>query len=322
MAMTALSALTIACLSAWSGSAHADGDVFAVLPTVGTGGVTLEAELATNVMRGALQEQSLALVPANTIRDAVAANALACQAPFVCARMIGEQTGATRVIASELWDQAGQFELRVAVVDTRSTADPTWQSYPAGDKAALSTVAEEAVLALAVPEAFKGTLFVTMAAGAEVLVDGVYRDTTPTAQAISLSVGRHEVEVRAGETKPFRDFVTIELGQQKKLSLCEKSGALVSVGCEEAAGGSMRNTLWTGGMIGAGAGAVVTAAGAVMLGLASGTLAAYQADKDNVTSGNVANATGMNAGGIAAVVAGGAILAVGAVTTGVSMVME
>lgn len=303
--------------------AAATGDVFAVLPTVSTGGVTLEAELATNVMRGALQEQSLAMVPANTVQDAVAVNALACEVPIACARLVGAATGATRVIASELWDQAGQFELRVAVVDIHASADPSWTSYPAADKAALSNVAEEAVLALAVPEAFKGTLLVSAVAGATIVVDGVERDIAPMKSPIDLSVGRHDLEVRTAQGT-FKDFVAVKLGQETRLSVCTLNGVLTSKGCtEEAASpGGMKSTLFTTGMVGSGVGAAALVTGSLLLVLASNAVTDYSSDVEKVTDDNARGASTLNVGGIAALAVGGAALAVSAVVTGTSMVME
>ncbi|MDP2343060.1 MAG: hypothetical protein Q8O67_19040 [Deltaproteobacteria bacterium] len=258
--------IVVTCLvSLFSVASHADGDVFAILPTEGNGGVTSEAEMATQLMTIALQEQSLALVPPATVREAAILHEATCgQSPVACARLVGPAVGATKVIASELWDQAGALELRLVVVDVRAGVEPgPWQSFQAKDKAALGVVAQQAVLSLVVPDAFSGSLGISMEPGAEILVDGVARDRTPLVSALKLPVGRHEIEVRYGNAAPWRGFVEVAMEKSQELRLCVKAKAVVD-DCGPVKGDGM-DPLLVGGLAGAGLGAAGLVTGTVSL---------------------------------------------------------
>ena len=293
----------------FSSSARADGDVFAVLPTQGTGGVTSEAEMAGNLMRIALQEQSLALVPADTVRSAAVVHEAAClQSPVACARLVGAAVGASKVIASELWDQAGALELRLVVVDLRAGSESAWQSFQAKDKAALGPVAQQAVLSLVVPQAFFGTVGITMLPGAEILVDGIARDRTPLVAPLKLAVGRHELEVRYGTAAPWRGYVEVAMEKTHAVRLCVKAEAVVDDCGDEK--GPRSNALFLGSAVGAGVGVASVVSGGVLALLAASSLSAYGnsadvEDKNNATTFQTISVVTFGVGGIL-VAAGGA----------------
>jgi hypothetical protein len=313
LSVVTLLASVVAALAA---PARADGDVFAVLPTQGTGGVTAEAELAGSMMRIALQEQSLALVPATTVADAVVANDAACvQSAIACARLVGHDTHASRVVASELWDQGGTLELRLVVVDLRTGLEPgPWQSFTARDKASLGAVAQQAVLSLVVPGAFFGKLTVVAEPGAEVLVDGVARERTPMLAPLQLSVGRHELEVRYGKLAPWRGFVDVAMDKPTTKTLCEKSSSL-SEECAPSASASpsASSSAWRGPLLVTGAttaavGVVGVGVGAVCAGLAGAGLATYASTPDAAQRDAVLGLQGVS---VASFIAGGVLLAAG-----------
>lgn len=213
------------------GSAHAAGSVYAVLPTQGVGATT-EATLVSQVMRLALQEQSLALVPAAQTESAAATHAVACgQSLIACGRLVGQSTSATHVIVSELWDQAGALELKVALVDVRIDAQPAWQTHRAPTAEALGPIAKRAVLALVAPDALAGLLSVKGDRDLAVLVDGVEKDKTPLVAPVRLAAGQREVELRATGATPLRTMITIESQRTTTLTACVKDGAVVKDAC-------------------------------------------------------------------------------------------
>ena len=262
-------------VSLFAFATHAEGDVFAVLPTEGNGGVASEAEMASRLMTIALQEQSLALAPAEKISAAVEANAVACrQSPLACARLVGAAVGASKVVASELWDQAGALELRLLIVDVRTGLEPAWQSFQAKDRAALGGVAQQAVLSLVIPAAFTGLVGVTLEPGAEILVDGVARDRTPLLSPLKLSVGRHEVEVRYGALAAWRGFVDVTMDKAQELHLCTNATAVVD-DCGPVKPEGLK-PLFIGGVVGVGVGAVGLVVGAIGLVVKNSALEEYK----------------------------------------------
>jgi len=202
-----------------------------VLPAQGVGATT-EATLVTQVMRLALQEQSLALVPAAQTESAAVAHGVACgQSVIACGRLVGESTSATHVIVSELWDQAGALELKVALVDVRIDAQPAWQTHRAPTAEALGPIAKRAVLALVAPDALAGLLSVKGDRGLAVLVDGVEKDKTPLVAPVRLAAGQREVELRATGATPLRTMITIESQRTTTITACVKDGAVVKDAC-------------------------------------------------------------------------------------------
>jgi hypothetical protein len=336
--MRAIDVVMLLLATAVARPAGAEDGPFAVLPTHGAGGVTAEAEMASTMMRLALQEQSVAQVPAAAVQASADGNETACQQSAVaCARLVGRETGATLVVASELWSQGGTLELRLAVVDVRAGGVAGhWQSFTARDKAALGRVAQHAVLALVAPQTVFGRLTVVTAPGAEVLVDGVARDRTPMLAPLELSVGRHELEVRYGRLTPWRGFVEISMDTPTVLPLCERDGALTDA-CGDATSSAtttptaptpspksappgLRGPLSVGGVVGVGVGAVgvvvgtlaAGAAGAALEDFADGEVTAAQRD-------DALAAQGLAAGSF---VVGGVALAAGAAALTASLWME
>ncbi|MBM4283608.1 MAG: hypothetical protein FJ137_23675, partial [Deltaproteobacteria bacterium] len=257
--------------------ARADNTVYAVLPTRSGVGAVVEAELATTMMRVGLAERGVVVVPVDAVTAAVDANRTACaQSPVACARLVGRTIGAVRVVASELFERGGAFDLLLVLVDVRSEAEPgAWQAVPARDRATLGLQAQQAAVQLVRPDAVFGRLTVTMSPGAEVLVDGVARDRTPMLSPLQLSVGRHEVEVRAGRLVPWRGHTDIVLDQTTTLALCAPGDTIVDTcgGAAPAATASSpkRPLLVVGGMAAA-VGTAGLVAGAVAAAGAAGAL--------------------------------------------------
>lgn len=211
-----------------STTASAAGSVYAVLPTQGAG-ATAEATLVAQTMRLALQEQSLAQVPAARVESAALANTVACtQSVVACGRLVGQATSATHVILSELWDQAGTFELRVALLDVRVDAQPTWTTYRTTASAEIGPLAKKAALGLVAPEALAGGLSVQGPRDVEIVVDGVVVDRTPLLKPVRLSAGAHELELRGAGPGPWRQSIRVESGQTVAVTACLKDGALTA----------------------------------------------------------------------------------------------
>ena len=317
--------------SAWAlfvaAPARAEPQVFAVLPTQSAKDDAVDAELVANVMRAALQEQALALVPADAVTSSAQVNQTACQqSPIACARLVGKATGAGRVVASELFRAGAGYELRVVVVDVKSGAEPgAWRSFRADDRGSLGLVAQQAVVQVARPEAFFGRLTVTMSPGAEVIVDGVARDRTPLFAPLQLSVGRHEVEVRSGRLVPWRGFVTIGLEQLTTITLCAPDDAITDrCGPPRVARTttttSLRQPLLVTGGIAAGVGAIGLVVGSIAAGGAAGALQRY--GNGEVTAETRDAAQTSQAVAVASFVVGGVGFVGGVITLAVSTMVE
>jgi len=211
-----------------STTASAAGSVYAVLPTQGAG-ATAEATLVAQTMRLALQEQSLAQVPAARVESATVANTVACtQSVVACGRLVGQATSATHVILSELWDQAGTFELRVALLDVRVEAPPTWATYRTTASAEIGPLSKKAVLGLVSPESLAGGLSVQGPRDVEIVVDGVVVDRTPLMKPVRLSSGAHELELRSASAGSFRQSIRVESGHTVEVAACVVDGALTA----------------------------------------------------------------------------------------------
>jgi hypothetical protein len=199
-----------------------------------------------------------------------------------------------------------------------------WKSFPAKDRAALGLVAQQAVVQVARPEAFFGRLTVTMSPGAEVIVDGVARDRTPMFAPLQLSVGRHEVEVRAGRLVPWRGYVDISLEQLKTLTLCAPDDAITDrCGPPPKAPSSqtsLRQPLLITGGVATGVGVIGLIAGSVAAGSAAGALQQYENGEATVARRDAAlTAQGV---AIASFVVGGVGFVGGVVTLAIATNME
>lgn len=209
-----------------STTASAAGSVYAVLPTQGAG-ATAEATLVAQTMRLALQEQSLAQVPAARVESAAVANTVACtQSVVACGRLVGQATSATHVILSELWDQAGTFELRVALLDVRVDTAPTWATYRTTASAEIGPLAKKAALGLVSPESLAGGLSVQGPRDVEIVVDGVVVDRTPLLKPVRVSAGAHELELRSASAGSFRQSIRVDSGHTVDVVVCVVAGAL------------------------------------------------------------------------------------------------
>jgi len=309
-------------------SALSAGNVYAVLPTQGVG-VTAEADLAARTMRLSLQEQSLALVPQTTVESATQLNQAACSQSIVaCGRLVGEAVGATHVVVSELWDQAGTLELKVALVDVRVETSPVWSVSQTTSSQTLGALAKTAVLQAVAPQALSGALRVQLSAGAELFVGGVLKERTPMVAPLALSAGSHEVEVRLAKAKPFRQTINVAADETVTLSLCVKDDAIVDT-CPEVAAvvdPAPFPVLQVAG--GAMLGMSVLSAGgaAAFFALAQGSYSALENaaadnDADGVKNAKTVLPVQQTAFGTLAITSG-ALLAVGAASLGAAMVLE
>ena len=304
----------------WSTSSLAAGNVYAVLPTQGVGATT-EAALVAQTMRLALQEQSLALVPTSQVDGAVLAQTVACsQSVVACGRLVGQTTGATHVLLSELWDQAGTLELRAALLDVRVESAPTWTVQRTTSSSELGRLAKETALSLVSPGALSGFLSVTGPAGLEVVVDGVVGAVTPLVSPVKLASGPHEVELRLSGSTSATETVQIASSSTTTLSACVRDGAVVTSGCDTPSSSSFPVLGAVGGVaIGAGVlSGVVSVVAAVS---ASSTYETYKdsrgTDLAAADAHRLARTTALLTG-----VAGGALVVAGAAALVVELVTE
>jgi hypothetical protein len=211
-----------------STSTLAAGNVYAVLPTQGAGAPT-EAGLVFQTMRLALQEQSLALISAVDVETALVEHSVACaQSLVACGRLVGQSTGATHVVLSELWDQAGSYELRVALLDVRVETSPAFSTVRTTASAELGPLAKRMALLPIAPEALSGTLSVKSPAKLELVVDGVVVDRTPLLKRVRLAAGTHELELRGVDVATWRQTLRVEAGQVLDLHACVRDGAVTA----------------------------------------------------------------------------------------------
>jgi hypothetical protein len=318
--VTLLIAAGAVCVAA---PARAAQTVLAVLPTQSGVDDAVDAELVTNMMRAALAEQDLTLAPAPAVTSSATTNRTACQqSPIACARLVGAEIGAARVVASELFRDGGGFDLRVVVVDVKSGAEPgPWKSFKASDRTSLGLVAQQAAVQVARPEAYFGRLTVTMSPGAEVIVDGVARDRTPMFAPLQLSVGRHEVEVRAGRLVPWRGYVDISLEQLTTLPLCAPDDAVTNR-CNRPtakADTDWREPTGIAGAIGASAGAVGLVAGGGALVMAN---AAHETFAQTASRESYDAMRGWETKATVGFVLGGVLVVAGMTAWTISMVVE
>jgi hypothetical protein len=305
----------------WSLSSQAAGNVYAVLPTQGVGATT-EAALVAQTMRLALQEQSLALVPASQVDNAVLAQTVACsQSVVACGRLVGQATGATHVLLSELWDQAGTLELKVALLDVRVESPPAWTVARTTTSSELGRLAKETALSLVSPSALSGFLSVTGTAGIEVVVDGVVGAVTPLVSPVRLPSGPHEVELRSAGAVSGRETVQIASSSTTTLQACVRDGAVTTSGCEAAGDSGGFGVPGYVGVASLGLGAAAGVVSAVSLAVASSS---YETYKDSVGADGAALETHRGARTTALVsgVVGGALLVAGAAALVVELVVE
>jgi hypothetical protein len=205
-------------------------------------------------------------VPAARVESAAVANTVACtQSVVACGRLVGQATSATHVILSELWDQAGTFELRVALLDVRVDTAPTWATYRTTASAEIGPLAKKAALGLVAPEALAGGLSVQGPRDVEIVVDGVVVDRTPLLKPVRLPAGAHELELRGASMGPWRQSIRVESGQTVAVVACLKDGALTAAAdaCGAASSTSKENPLPVLGIAGGAVLGVATITGVV-----------------------------------------------------------
>ena len=292
-----------------STSSLAAGNVYVVMPTQGVG-ASAEAALVWQTMRLALEEQSLALVPTSAVEATVAREAAACgQSVVACGRLVGGGTKATHVVVSELWDQAGTFELRVALLDIRTDEAPRWQSVRTAKSAELGSMARDIVLAAVSPDALSGSLSLVAPPGVEIAVDGVVVDRTPLLKPLRLAAGLRVIELRAVGARPLSVSRTVEARSKDTVTVCLDDGGLTEA-CQKDAGLSAMT------IVGGGALALAVVGAGALGGALLMEDAAYKSFDDGSGDGNAIPVWRTTA--IVAGVAAGAlgVIGVGALITG------
>lgn len=155
-----------------------------------------------------------------------------CDADVACLARLGQSLGARRVLTGSVGVAADEVHIALKVIDVASGTE----SKPLEDTAPADQ-AEKRLRATALklldPERYNasGSLMVKLAlAGAEVVVDGVPRGTTPLFGPVDgLPPGRRDVEVRYAGKKSWRGFVDVPFDDPLHIELAEKDGALVEV---------------------------------------------------------------------------------------------
>lgn len=294
-------------------SARADGDVFAVLPTEGTGDVAREAALASSMMVSAIERESLALSPPAAVEAARLVHAAACaQSNIACARLVGRDVGATKVIVSELWGADNSWELRMTLVDIKAGTEPApLQAFTTTQREEIGRIAEREALTL-IGRGASGWLSMTLQ-GADtgtLIVDGMSVGAFPFPSPVRLREGRHNLEVRTGDASPWQGQIEIASEATTTVGVHLDGNRVVL----DSSGGP--SPLVVAGIVGAGVGVVGLVVGAVGLGLESSALEAFANKPSSATNSSVSTARTIAGigliGGAVLIVAGTAVAVVGA----------
>lgn len=163
----------------------------------------------------------------------VDANEPACDGEPVCLKALGERLGAARVLTGSVAKVEDELHIALKLVTMASAeVEPRTVNETAPmDRAEIRL--RGSAIKLVRPDQFNksGTILVVLPLeGAEVLVDGAPRGTTPLFGPIdALPPGRREVEVRHPDAKPWRGFVDLRFGEPHRLELALVDGALREV---------------------------------------------------------------------------------------------
>lgn len=302
----------------------ADGDRFAVLPTLSSGGVTGLANDLTSSLRRTLQERSLVTVPGKAVDDAVVL-ALECQAGRgrACAFDVGKTTDATKVVATELWffPPSGTYEVSIAIADLRAQTFPTeWVKIKADSEEAVVRQTRVKMLELLLPGSLNGKLNIeTELVGAQIIVDGVAVGLTPMLGPPSVTAGRHELQVRYANAEPWSGTVTVEPEGTTNLRWCLKNNAVVDDCAAAAVADPGPSPMLVGGAIGAGVGVVGLAVGALSQ---LGSSAAQEAYAQDAGRDDYESAQNLKTLAVIGFGAGGVLVVAGGAAAAAALVME
>lgn len=254
--------------------AQADERTLAVVPLDGLGVDPGLLDKLNAALRAQVDKLELPAVSHDEVK--AAHDQAPCDADVTCLARLGQSVGARRVLAGSVGVAADEVHIALKVIDVASGTE----SKPLEDTAPADQ-AEKRLQATALklldPERYNasGSLVVKLAlSGAEVVVDGMPRGTTPLFGPVDqLPPGRRDVEVRYAGLKSWRGFVDVPFDEPVRLELAEKAGALVEVPRGDAPTTAAPAptalpalTLAGGGLLAVGAVAFVGAAVAYVLG--------------------------------------------------------
>ena len=200
---------------------------YAVTPLDGLGvDAALLAKLDASLVQR-VNDLKLPTIDANAVRG----NA-SCAGDPACLKQLGEKVGADRVLAGSVGLAGDQLHIALKLVDVaRGKESRAVEEAVPFDQADLRLRAS--ATKLLAPDQYNksGSLYVVMPlTGAEVLIDGRVRGTSPLAGPIdSLPPGRREVEVRYAGAKPWRSFVDLRFEEPHRIELDLVDGALIEV---------------------------------------------------------------------------------------------
>ncbi|HEY4223986.1 MAG TPA: PEGA domain-containing protein, partial [Myxococcota bacterium] len=219
--------LVVAFAFSCSAPALADGAI-AVVPLDGLGVEQVELEKLDH----ALADEVKALAIDSIAHDDVLRANKECNGDAKCLVNIGKDVHAGRVLAGSVGMAGDELHISLKVVDVVLAME-----VGAVDDQCPADQAEQRVRAatmkLLAPDKYNtsGAILVsTPLAGAEIVVDGVKRGTTPLFGPVDgLAPGRRDVEVRYPGKTTWHGFVDVGIDEPERLDIVDKDGVLTQV---------------------------------------------------------------------------------------------
>lgn len=247
-----------------SGIAHAQARL-AVVPLDGLGMDPALLEKLDTGLRAEVDKLGVASIKHDDV--ARAHRARPCDGDVGCLAALGKGLSATSVLAGSVGLAGDEVHVTLKIIDVPSgTVSKTLDaSAPASQGA---RVVKSTAMRLLRPDEYNtsgGLLVNVKLSGAEIVVDGILRATTPLFGPVDgLTPGRRDVEVRYAGRKSWRGFVDVPFDEPARIELAEKGDALVLVPRASTAGGPKvqpADEVPVLTMVGAGVGIVGVAAG-------------------------------------------------------------
>lgn len=190
-----------------------------------------------------------------------------CDGEVACLQALGKERSAARVLAGSVALLEDQLHIALKVVDVVGGAGEPKAVTDTAPLDLADTRLRASVLKLLAPDKLDKSGSIVIAGGltgAEIVVDGVLRGTTPLFGPIDgLAIGRREVEVRHPDAKePWRSFVDLRFAEPRVIELVLLDGALQEVVSSEVV--SADRSLVIAGGVGAIAVGVALGVGAII----------------------------------------------------------
>jgi hypothetical protein len=197
----------------------------------------IEAETASRINEVLRNEigrvPGVALIEASRVNSVVSKHAdlAGCQGEAECLSQLGMLTGATLVVSGVLGTLGDVFSLDIRLVDVATKQEirrvaQTWS----GEEKFLIEVMRQVATRLLKPEAYNGQLEINVAVdGVQVFIDGDLMGSTPLAEPLKLSPGRHALKLACAGFKDYEQFVDIPFNRTVPVFVEMESSMLTGV---------------------------------------------------------------------------------------------